>query len=87
MSETASRLKALFAEAVSLEDTASRLQFLDRECAGNVSLRQEIDALLRAHQAATDFLPMDPSSEVKIPTQETAIKEAAGSKQKGRHWR
>ena len=79
MSETASRLKALFTEAVSLEDTASRLQFLDRECAGNASLRQQIDELLQAHQAATDFLPMDPSSEVKIPTQETAIKEAAGS--------
>jgi serine/threonine-protein kinase len=30
--------------------------FLDRECAGDVSLRMEIDTLIRAHDAAGSFM-------------------------------
>src|SRR5215212_4835300 len=56
MSPPDDRLKDLFDRAAELPDTAGRAAFLDRECAGDAALRERVEALLRAHDAAGSFL-------------------------------
>jgi eukaryotic-like serine/threonine-protein kinase len=46
----------LFIEALGLEDSADRSAYLDRACAGDSALRRRLEALLRAHGKADDFL-------------------------------
>ena len=48
--------RAIFFEALDLDDPAERTAFLDRACAGDTVLRQRIEALLRSHASAGDFL-------------------------------
>jgi WD40 repeat protein len=48
--------RAIFFEALDLDDPAERSAFLDRACAGDTALRQRIEALLRCHANAGDFL-------------------------------
>jgi hypothetical protein len=56
---------AVFTEALQVTDPAKRKTYLDRVCAGNQPLRQEVETLLRAHEQAGDFLcrtrPLPPS--------------------------
>jgi len=40
-------------------DEADRRDYLARACGGDVALRREVDALLRHHEASTDFLRTD----------------------------
>ena len=47
---------AVFAEALQVVDPVKRLAYLDRACAGNSPLRQEVESLLQAHAQAGDFL-------------------------------
>ena len=51
---------AVFCEAVRLS-VAERGAFLDRACVGDAALRGRVEALLRAHENAGDFLvaPLD----------------------------
>jgi hypothetical protein len=42
------RVKAIFDEAVEIEQPESRRAYLDRACAGDGELRRKLDALLRA---------------------------------------
>ena len=49
------RIGLLFDASVGL-DSAGRAAFLDRECAGNPTLRAEVDSLLRAADEAGDFI-------------------------------
>lgn len=37
-------------------EPGKRAQFLDKTCAGNVELRQEVEALLKAHEQARSFI-------------------------------
>lgn len=46
----------VFAEALDIESPARRQQFLEDACAGNVTLRREVETLLRAHDEAGGFL-------------------------------
>ena len=50
--------RAIFFDALDLDDPAERSAFLDRACAGDTALRQRIEALLRYHASAGDFLAM-----------------------------
>ena len=50
--------RAIFCEALDLDDPAERAAFLDKACAGDTALRQRIEALLRYHASAGDFLAM-----------------------------
>jgi hypothetical protein len=52
--------ESLFARAVAIPDAAERAAFLDRECAGNPTLRREVEELLAAHAKAGTFL-VDPA--------------------------
>jgi serine/threonine protein kinase/tetratricopeptide (TPR) repeat protein len=51
-----SRVRQLLEEAIEL-DVSERSAFLDRECAGDLEIRRELDSLLSSHeQAGTGFL-------------------------------
>src|SRR5262245_54584719 len=54
------RLKAVFDLAAEAPDPAARGALLDRECAGDPALRDRVEALLRAHDAAGSFLARPP---------------------------
>src|SRR2546421_4993355 len=56
-----SREEALFTLAVE-KPAAERAAFLDRECSGDVELRQRIEALLGAHAKAGEFLNEPPAA-------------------------
>jgi tetratricopeptide (TPR) repeat protein/serine/threonine protein kinase len=47
--------RTIFFETLDLDD-AERVAFLDRACGGDAALRQRIEALLRCHAKAGDFL-------------------------------
>ncbi|HLH52116.1 MAG TPA: protein kinase [Verrucomicrobiae bacterium] len=55
MSTRVPREKALFVEALEIEDPEQRRQFLDRACGGDLELRQAVDKLLALSQSAGDF--------------------------------
>jgi len=46
----------IFAEALRLTNPAERAAYLDRSCAGDPALRQEVESLLNAYAQAGDFL-------------------------------
>ncbi len=52
MAVDASRVKSLFLAASDLVDPAKRAAYLERECGGDAELRQRVEALLRANDAA-----------------------------------
>src|SRR5438876_3856213 len=56
-----SREEALFTLAVE-KPAAERAAFLDRECSGDVELRQRVEALLGAHATAGEFLNEPPAA-------------------------
>ena len=46
----------VFLAAVEISDMAARLAYLDQACAGDPALRQQVEALLKVHDTAGDFL-------------------------------
>ncbi len=48
--------RAIFFEALDQDDLTERAAFLDQACAGDAALRQRLEALLRCHSNAGDFL-------------------------------
>lgn len=48
--------ESIFAEAIKIESSEQRRTFLDKACAGDASLRREIEDLLSAHDRAGEFL-------------------------------
>jgi WD40 repeat protein/serine/threonine protein kinase len=55
----------IFTEAVEISDPAQQEKYLDEICAGDEKLRAEVDALLKWHKEAGDFLEVpddDPNS-------------------------
>jgi hypothetical protein len=48
--------RELFVAALEREDPAERATFLDQACGADASLRQRVDALLRSHEGAADFM-------------------------------
>jgi serine/threonine protein kinase/tetratricopeptide (TPR) repeat protein len=58
----ADRLRDVFDLAAEAPDPAARAALLDRECAGDPALRERVEALLRAHNAAGSFLARPPAA-------------------------
>src|SRR5881409_3478468 len=54
MDENYKPLRAVFNEAVEIEDPAERAAYLDQACGQDAVLRRKIDDLLRAHEKAGD---------------------------------
>jgi len=63
----------IFAAALALSDPSARSAYLDRACAGNPSLRQEVESLLAAAERAGTFLeaPATDAGEVLREAQES----------------
>jgi len=55
MSTSSQREKAVFCEALEISDPDQRRQFLDRACGGDGELRQTVEELLAAQEAAERF--------------------------------
>jgi hypothetical protein len=49
---TAADVKSIFGKALELPSPVERAAYLDEACAGNPSLRAEVESLLRAHEQA-----------------------------------
>lgn len=62
MSLNTDKLKAVFLEALEKVSAAERIVFLDEACVNNAALRQDVEALLRAHDQADPLLDR-PASE------------------------
>ncbi len=56
MPSTNKTVRAIFEEALELEDSAQRRAFLERACGGVESLRREVEELIKAHESAGGFL-------------------------------
>ena len=54
------RVQAIFLKAAGHHDLTGRGAILDRECNGDVELRQRIEALLKAHDRFNDFVNQSP---------------------------
>jgi len=52
----ANSTEQIFAQALGLESPTERQRFLDDACAGDATLRSEVETLLRAHEDAGEFL-------------------------------
>ncbi len=50
------RAEEVFAEAIRIADAVARRAYLNRGCAGNDALRQEVESLVQSHFAAGNFL-------------------------------
>jgi hypothetical protein len=48
--------RELFVAALERDDPAERATFVDQACGADASLRQRVEALLRSHEGATDFM-------------------------------
>ena len=65
MNHEPSLAEALFLAATAIAGPRERAAFLDRECGGDVALRQRVEALLSSHDRAGNFLePTAPSPEM-----------------------
>src|SRR5947207_264934 len=69
--------RSLFLTALDIDDPAARAAYLDEACAGDATLRGQLEALLRSHRGAGQFLeepvvaqlsaaPMAPSPEATV---------------------
>src|SRR5258708_4539459 len=56
----AQRAQAIFAAAIELTDASQRAALLDRECGGDVELRQRVEILLAAHDDSAGLPAADP---------------------------
>jgi WD40 repeat protein/serine/threonine protein kinase len=60
----------IFDRAVRIDDPVAQAAYLEQACQSNTELRAEVEALLRAHQQAGEFLespPVDPDATVDQP--------------------
>ena len=48
--------RSVFGRAVELETATERKKFLDEACAGAPEMRERVEALLKAHEAAGGFM-------------------------------
>ena len=78
---TPPRTQEIIFTAATALPTEERPAFLDRACAGDPTLRAQVDSLLRAHDAALDFLESGPTdlSQARVPL-ESAIEEMPGDR-------
>jgi hypothetical protein len=73
------RVEEIFGQALGLTD-AARANYLSQTCAGDTALRQRLDALLAAHEAAASdsFLPLPDTDGAAIGTSQ--VQEGPGAR-------
>ncbi len=62
----------IFHDALNITDPEQRRAYLDTACAGNVRLREDVEALLRAHDEDQDFLRQPALAQVGSPARAAA---------------
>jgi serine/threonine protein kinase/formylglycine-generating enzyme required for sulfatase activity len=75
--EPALREESLFLQALEIDSPDERVAFLDRACAGDIALRNGVEALLRHHRESTSFLESSPT-EVVVAAEQLTAGEAEG---------
>lgn len=67
------RVQKLFLAVLELADPVARRELLKRECAGDLALNQQVEALLLAHNATVDFSdkPVGNASQVTLDLPES----------------
>jgi len=68
----------IFNEAVEISDPTEQADYLDKTCAGNEKLRAEVEALLKWHQEAGDFLEV-PDRDPNATLETSALAECSGT--------
>ncbi len=56
MSKEPKDIKAIFSEALERQTAEERAAYLDEACGNDADLRSKVEALLKAHSEAGDFL-------------------------------
>ena len=59
-------VEAIFHEALTRPDSAARAAYLNETCGQDTGLRQEVEALLLAHDRANTFLSLPVSATVAL---------------------
>jgi serine/threonine protein kinase len=75
MDKSPNTAEAVFAAAVELPPGAARDQLVAKRCAEDAALRREVASLLRAHEAAGEFL-QPPSPQPKVPSEATTASQS-----------
>src|SRR6516165_9809395 len=80
MSEPERQIMSLLGEAVEHSSPEERAAFLDKACAGDAGRRARVEELLRAYQAAGNFLQGNrPPSELVGTVDEASLSEGPGT--------
>jgi len=79
MSEPERQIMSLLGEAVEHSSPEERAAFLDKACAGDAGRRARVEELLRAHQAAGNFLQGNRPPAEPIATVDEPIREGPGT--------
>ncbi|MHC4207075.1 MAG: serine/threonine protein kinase, partial [Planctomycetota bacterium] len=69
----------IFQNAIEIEDPAKRAKYLEDACEGDEKLRAEVEALLRAHEKAGDYLEA-PAIGANVTIDDSAKIEGPGTK-------
>ena len=69
----------IFKNAIEIKDPAKQEIYLDKACGGDQTLRVEVEALLRSHDEAGDFLAFPPAG-MKTNLDRSLLQEGPGSK-------
>src|SRR6516165_3238990 len=79
MSEPERQIMSLLGEAVEHSSPEERAAFLDKACAGDAGRRARVEELLRAHQAAGNFLQSNRPPADPVATTDEPISERPGT--------
>jgi serine/threonine protein kinase/Flp pilus assembly protein TadD len=71
--------KAIFIEALQYADPHARASYLDEACAGDTTLRAQVEALLNKHYAAASFLARPAAAAYSPTLTERPVTEAPGT--------
>src|SRR5947209_19859056 len=78
MADPQPELRAIFCEALDRKSRAEQAAYLDQACQGRPELRAKVEALLRAHEEASDFL-REPSGQSVDTVAESPLREMPGT--------
>jgi len=79
MNEEPKDIKSIFAEALEKKTAKERAAYLDKACGKDVNLRSKVEALLKAHDEAGDFLQV-PALDAKVTLDESPLTEKPGTR-------
>ena len=79
MSEPERQIMSLLGEALEHSSPEERVAFLDKACAGDAGRRARVEELLRAYQAAGNFLQGNRPPSEPVATVDDPIRERPGT--------